>query len=653
MEYLRRATAAPGVGRLTFLPSETAAAYDALPPAAFSSLPVAWPAGALSSSGTSVHTASPAVTPAPTAHHSPLTATAAELVAAANAAATAAAVAAAADAAAAAAAAAAVGTAPLTAAALSAAATAAAAGAVALDTAACKLASWVVTTVNRSLATYLLRMIQDTELAVRLYDDTKGDGFKMLLGMEKYALLMVTGQRAHIIFLQASAAMLVLRFAPKAGDAAHSFLERSLGWVEIARWAPGACNDDARYDVLRQFVMKLDERSKSKTSIKVYQTFRKASITGCAIIPSGQRADEYETDIRLALLALDEEDCAMATNKQQNAYMALLVGPSSKQELELTKLKAEVAFLWSAAARPPPTARAAMPPPSAALSVSVAPTPVVRRAQPPPSKAKPSPKVDVFSWGDGMTMRNNCVSNPVDNGNGLGKGKHLHRECKVKPTPRPLRGPPQGAGAGGVDPATHNAPRPATAKVASPSISWADSVVPAPALGVSTAVPNNQQYASDFPGQFDEAYLDLYTVAASVRAPGPATGGVPALAITAGDPDPWSDTYDPSGYSNERWSHACSFGASRAVDRRACYISANRRRQYRRTTSACPAPSSRRRQHRRPAAAYTASHVPALGLALNAALDAAAAAALDAAVALRARSCPAPSAHLPRARHAF
>jgi len=121
MEYLRRATAAPGVGRLTFLPFETVAALNALPPAAFSSLPLAWPAGALSSSGTSVHTAPPAVTPAPTAHHSPLTATTAELVAAANAAA----VAAAADAAAAAAAAAAVGTAPLTAAALSAAATAA------------------------------------------------------------------------------------------------------------------------------------------------------------------------------------------------------------------------------------------------------------------------------------------------------------------------------------------------------------------------------------------------------------------------------------------------------------------------------------------------------------------------------------------------
>ena len=121
MEHLRQATAAPGVGRLTFLPFETVAALNALPPAAFSSLPLAWPAGALSSSGTSVHTAPPAVTPAPTAHHSPLTATTAELVAAANAAA----VAAAADAAAAAAAAAAVGTAPLTAAALSAAATAA------------------------------------------------------------------------------------------------------------------------------------------------------------------------------------------------------------------------------------------------------------------------------------------------------------------------------------------------------------------------------------------------------------------------------------------------------------------------------------------------------------------------------------------------
>jgi len=177
MEYFRRATAAPGVGRLTFLSSETVAAQNALPPAAFSNLPLAWPAGVLSSSGTSVHTAPPAVTPAPTAHHSPLTATAAELVAAANAAATAAAVAAAADAAAAAAAAAAVSTAPLTAAALSAAATAAAAGAVASDTAAYRFAAWVVTTVNRSLAMFLLRMIQDTKLAARLYDDTNGDGF--------------------------------------------------------------------------------------------------------------------------------------------------------------------------------------------------------------------------------------------------------------------------------------------------------------------------------------------------------------------------------------------------------------------------------------------------------------------------------------------
>jgi len=155
MEHLRRATAAPGVGRLTFLPSETVAAFNALPPSAFSSLPLAWPAGALSSSGTSVHTAPPAVTPAPTAHHSPLTATAAELIAAANAAATAAA----ADAAAAAAAADAVGTAPLTAAALSAAATAATNGTVAADTAAYRFYAWVVNAVNRSLAMYLLRMI--------------------------------------------------------------------------------------------------------------------------------------------------------------------------------------------------------------------------------------------------------------------------------------------------------------------------------------------------------------------------------------------------------------------------------------------------------------------------------------------------------------
>jgi len=105
MEHLHRATAAPGAGRLTFIPSETVAAFNALPLVAFSSLPLAWPAGALSSSGSSIHTAPPAVTPALTAHPSPLTATAAELVAAANAAAAAAA----ADAAAAAATAAAVG----------------------------------------------------------------------------------------------------------------------------------------------------------------------------------------------------------------------------------------------------------------------------------------------------------------------------------------------------------------------------------------------------------------------------------------------------------------------------------------------------------------------------------------------------------------
>ena len=91
---------------------------------------------------------------------------------AANAAAEAAAAAAASDAAAAAAAAAAVGTASLTAAALSAAATAAAAGAVASDTGAYKFAPWVVATVNRSLAAFLLQMIQDAKLAIRLYDAT-------------------------------------------------------------------------------------------------------------------------------------------------------------------------------------------------------------------------------------------------------------------------------------------------------------------------------------------------------------------------------------------------------------------------------------------------------------------------------------------------
>jgi len=246
MEHLRRATAAPGVGRLTFLPSETVAAFNALPPAAFSSLPLAWPAGALSLLGTSVHTAPPAVTLAPT-DHSPLTATAAELVAAANAAAVAAA-------------AAAMGTAPLTAAALSAATTSATDGAVTADTAAYRFYAWVVNAVNRSLATYLLRMIQDTELAARLYNDTDGDGFQMLLGMEAHALSTVTGQRAQIVCLQARTAMLVPTFAPKAGAAAHSFLERCLGYEEMARWAPAACNDDARLDVLHQFVDTMDVR---------------------------------------------------------------------------------------------------------------------------------------------------------------------------------------------------------------------------------------------------------------------------------------------------------------------------------------------------------------------------------------------------------
>ena len=547
MEYLRRATAAPGVGRLTFLPFETVAALNALPPAAFSSLPLAWPAGALSSSGTSVHTAPPAVTPAPTAHHSPLTATTAELVAAANAAA----VAAAADAAAAAAAAAAV-----TAATLSAAATAAADGVVAADTAAYRFYPWVVNAVNRSLATYLLRMIQDTELAARLYNDNNGDGFQMLLGLEKHALSMMTGQRSHIVGLQACAAILVPKFAPKAGDAAHSLFERCLGWGELAHWSPITCNDDARLEVLRQFVSTLDGRF--RTSIRVYKTIRNAAIKGEAIIPSGQQADDYESDIRKALLASDNEDRATAANRQQSACLALLDGTSSKQELELAKLRAENASLKSGAARPPPTARAAVPPPSAALSVSVAATPVVRRAPAPPSKAKPSPNIDVFAWGPGMTMCNNCASNPVDNGNGLGKGKHLHRKCSVKPAPRPLRGPPQGAGAGGVDPAKHNAPWPATADAASPRISWVDSVIPAPALGVSTAIPNNQQYARDFPGRFDEVYLDLYTAAASAPAPGPVTGGVPTLAITAGDPSSWLDTYAPSGYSNDSLTPALS-----------------------------------------------------------------------------------------------
>ena len=52
----------------------------------------------------------------------------------------------------------------------------------------------MVNAVKRSLATYLLRMIQDTELAARLYNDTNGDGFQTLLGMEVHALSTVTGQ---------------------------------------------------------------------------------------------------------------------------------------------------------------------------------------------------------------------------------------------------------------------------------------------------------------------------------------------------------------------------------------------------------------------------------------------------------------------------
>jgi len=438
------------VGRLTFLPSETVAAYNALPPVAFSSLPLAWPAGALSSSGTSVHTAPPAVTPAPTAHHSPLTAIAAELVAAANAAA----VAAAADAAAAAAAAAAV-----TAATLSAAATAAADGVVAADTAAYRFYPWVVDKVNRSLATYLLRMIQDTELAARLYNDTHGDGFQMLLGMEAHAKSTVTGQRAQIVCLQARTAMLVPKFAPKAGAAANSFRERYLGYEEMARWAPATCNDDDRLNVLRRFVDTMEIRFQN--SVNVFQTIRNADLDGEATIPSGQQADDYVTDIRKALLKSDKVDRDRAATRQQNDCLAVLEGPSSKQEAELAKLRAEVASLKAAATRPPPKPRVAAPPPSAALSVLVAPTPAIRRAPPPKPTAKPNPSVNVWKWTEGtMSLCRNCASKPVDNGNGNGLGKHLHRDCSVKKEPRPLRGPPQGAGAGGVDPAKHTAPRP-------------------------------------------------------------------------------------------------------------------------------------------------------------------------------------------------
>jgi len=456
----------------------------------------------------SVHTAPPAVTPAPTAHHSLLTATAAELVAAANAAA----VAAAADAAAATAAAAAVGTTALTAAALSAAATAAADGAVAADTAAYRFYAWVVNTVNRSLATYLLRMIQDRELAARLYNDTNGDGFQMLLGMEAHALSTVTGQQAQIVCLQARTAMLVPKFAPKAGAAAHSILEHCLGYEEMARWAPAACNDDARLDVLRQFVDTMDVRFQN--SVNVYQTFRNAALVGEAIIPSGQQADDYVTDIRKALLAADKVDRGRAATRQQNAFLAVLDGPSSKQELELAKLRAEVASLKAAAARPPPTACAAVPPPSAALSVSVAtvaqpppnaagpppmaalsvsvapgarrapppsaavppPTaalsvsvaPIERRApplpsSPPPRKAKPSPAVDASQWTLGQRLCNICTPTPVDNGNGLGEGKHFHRRCTLIRRPGPTRGPPQGAPALSPPPSPPASPRPVPA----------------------------------------------------------------------------------------------------------------------------------------------------------------------------------------------
>jgi len=264
------------------------------------------------------------------------------------------------------------------------------------------------------------------------------------------------------------------------------------------------------------------------------------------------------TDIRKALLKSDEVDRGRAATKQQNACLAVLDGPRSKQEVELAKLRAEVASLKAAAACPPPKPRVAVPPPSAALSVSVAPTPAARRVPPPKPTATPSPSVDVWKWTEDKPLCNNCALKPVDNGNGLGLGKHLHRDCSEKKQPRPLRGPPQGAGAGGVDPAKHTAPRPATAKAASPGVSWADSVIPALALGVSTAIPDNEKYARDFPERFDGAYLSMYAAAESNPGPGPATGDVPTLAISTGDSSPWSGTYVPSGYSNGGFTPALS-----------------------------------------------------------------------------------------------
>ena len=152
----------------------------------------------------------------------------------------------------------------------------------------------------------------------------------MLLGMEAHALSMVTGQRAQIVCLQARTAMLVPKFAPKAGAVAHSFRERCLGYEEMAHWAPAMCNDDARLDALRQFVETMDIRFQA--SVNVYQTFRNANLEGEATIPIWQQADDYVTDIRKALLKSDKVDGDRAATRQQNAYLAVPEGPSSKLE---------------------------------------------------------------------------------------------------------------------------------------------------------------------------------------------------------------------------------------------------------------------------------------------------------------------------------
>jgi len=121
--------------------------------------------------------------------------------------------------------------------------------------------------------------------------------------------------------------MLVPEFAQKAGVAAHSFRERCLGYGEMARWAPGACNDDDRLDVFRQFVDTMDERF--RTSIRVFQTIRIAAIKGEDIILSGQQADNYETDIRKALLASEKWTVAEQQPGSRMPAWPCSTGPAS------------------------------------------------------------------------------------------------------------------------------------------------------------------------------------------------------------------------------------------------------------------------------------------------------------------------------------